>query len=247
MRLLQTVNRPLWPALAIIAIITTVVVVYVLRPAALVAYLYQPLSFLERGSEKVLSEKENDTEILVAENKALRGMLSGFTVEDITDPDSAIKFKKTSQSVDFTPVRIVAKPNQTPYGTFIIEGGESLGHKVGQKVFGSPRIVLGEIQEVHPRQSVARLYSARGTKTIVEMVGSGEALTIEGQGNGSFVGVAPPNSEIEGDAIASVPDSYTSSIANVLKVRTDAFDRSKRITLQSPVNLFDISWVLIQL
>lgn len=101
---------------------------------------------------------------------------------------------------------ILARPDRSPYDTFVIDIGRDAGLKEGWKVYADGDLVLGEVVAVHGRSAVVRLYSSSGVELPV-MVGSSTPLaaTAYGLGGGNFRIALPRGTEIVPGDIVTVP------------------------------------------
>lgn len=138
---------------------------------------------------------------------------------------------------------ILAKPNQSPYDTYILDVGEKQHVTVGNKIVVGDTVVIGEIVEVFGRMSKAVLYSTPGKITPVVIGTSGISVQVHGQGAGNFLAEVPRDVPVSvGDPIIA-PGISQKLFGLVEDVSINPTDSFQVIRFQSPVNIFELDWV----
>lgn len=143
--------------------------------------------------------------------------------------------------------RVLTKPPQTPYGSFIIDARSSQGIKKGDIVLTPGRVAIGEVEAVFTGTATVRLFSAPGTETPALLGAQEVPFTAFGRGEGNFVIRAPRDSSIAvGDtvALAGEPLIFLGSINAVLSEPADPF---KIAIFRTPLNLSELTHVEIVL
>ncbi len=148
---------------------------------------------------------------------------------------------------DFVLAYILKKPPFTAYDTFILDVGAEQGLKVGDKVYSSGNILIGDIAEVYHSTSKVILYSSSGTKYEVLIGNTNIQATAIGRGGGTFETVLPRDVKIyEGDTV-SVPDISNSVFGIVGKIIADPVRTFSVIIFSQPINIYEQKWVLVSL
>jgi cell shape-determining protein MreC len=146
---------------------------------------------------------------------------------------------------DMVLASVLAKPNASLYDTAIIDAGNNLKIKVGDKVFVSGNILVGEIVEVSKNNSKVKFYSSFKEQVSV-MVGlyNIEATAI-GRGAGNFEIKLPRDIDIKVEDPIFIAGTESRILGNVAEIIFDPKDPFQLILVKSPVNLFELKWVQI--
>ncbi len=142
---------------------------------------------------------------------------------------------------------ILAKPNQTPYDTLIIDRGEKDGIAIDQLVFANGDVLIGEIDSVDNSTAKVLMYSTPGNILQVVYGSTGRYFNARGLGNGTFeVEVARDVDVVEGD-LFFYPNLDNTPVGIVRKVDFDARDSFKKVLMKSPVNIQEERWVEVRI
>ena len=142
---------------------------------------------------------------------------------------------------------ILAKPNQTPYDTLIIDRGEADGLAIDQLVFANGDILIGEIDSVENSTAKVLMYSTPGNILQVVYGSTGRYFNARGLGNGTFeVEVARDVDVAEGD-LFFYPGLDNTLVGIVRKVDFDARDSFKKVLMKSPINIQEERWVEVRI
>lgn len=142
---------------------------------------------------------------------------------------------------------ILAKPRVNPYGTVVLDVGSDHGVLVGNQVFSSPGVIMGEVTEVFKKTSKVLLYTASGVNQPIILDGQNLYIEAEGKGAGAFELHLPREIEIfEGDQLLyPTADSY---ILGVVTARLfDVRDPFQTILATAPVNVNHARWLYVDL
>lgn len=140
---------------------------------------------------------------------------------------------------------ILARPNRTPYDTFIIDVGANYGVKRGDRVITLGNIIIGEIIEAYESESRAVLYSSPERETDVIIGPEYISAVAYGIGNGNYRIEIPREVGIEPNFIISVPSIENYILGSVSEVKSEPADALKRILFKIPVNFQQLRWVEI--
>lgn len=140
---------------------------------------------------------------------------------------------------------VISKPPQSPYDTFIIDAGSSVGVTLGKKVYLSDNIILGVISKVNQDTSVVSLYSTSGEK--IESVNSrtGTTFVIEGKGGENFSVTVPKETDIIWGDSFLLPNTNLSLLGMVNFVDSNSQSSFKDIHIRIPGNAFQSKYVFI--
>jgi cell shape-determining protein MreC len=142
---------------------------------------------------------------------------------------------------------VLKKPPFTAYDSYIIDVGENNGVKIGNKVYASGNILIGNIAEVNNNSSKVNLYSSFGNKFDI-LIGQNNIEAIAtGNGGGTFISIIPRDIKVlEGDIIV-VPDIVNSVFGRVAKILIDPARAFSTIMFSQPINIYEQKWVLVSL
>ncbi len=185
---------------------------------------------------KVLAEKLREMEARLAdrniiweENLKLKEILNRHPAEE-----------------NFILAVVLAKPNRSPYDTFIIDVGAQDGVLAGQRVFAYGDILIGELAEVYDKTSKVKLFSTPGEKTEVVLSGSDIYLEAIGRGGGNFEISVPRDLPIEINQELSIAGLRPYVLGKVEEIISDERDPIKKILIRSMVNIFELKFVQVE-
>lgn len=140
---------------------------------------------------------------------------------------------------------ILAKPNRSLYDTLIVDAGENLNIKKGDKVFALGNILIGVVDEVDKKTSKIKLFSSQQEKIDV-MVGfyNVNAVAI-GKGGGNFEIKLPRDTEVDMGGIVTMTGLNSPVLGSIEEIISDPADPFKTLLFKSPVNMFELKWVQI--
>lgn len=140
--------------------------------------------------------------------------------------------------------KIIARPFESPYDIIILDTGNN-ETKVGDKVLGPDSTALGEIIETSLNIAKVSLYSNPDKESHVEILRTGATLNLVGRGGGNFSVIVPKDFDIALGDIVTIPAFRSNIVARVGSIEETDADSFKKVLLSSPVNIFELSWVLI--
>ncbi len=193
-------------------------------------------------SKNTLINQKNELLNTLKEQEASIATLTTIQDENAKLTEMLARKKETTQLI---MARILAKPNQSPYDTLVIDAGSAEGMRYGAKVFARGDIPIGTIAESDTHASKVKLFSTSGEKTKAVIVGKDIFIDLEGQGGGTFQTTLPRDVVIEkGTAVATIDDGST--IAIMEETLADSRDPFQRILFRSPVNIFELRFVGVE-
>ncbi len=189
---------------------------------------------------------------LVAENKEFEERIS-FLEQSRVDyaalerENRALKelLHRVPETHDLVLAYVLAKPNQTPYDTFIIDAGREDGIIAGDAVFAGGVSIIGEIETVYARTAKARLFSSPNMSVNVLLGEEGLALTARGLGNGTFSLEVPRDTAVEAGDDVFLPQRPPVFFGTVEAVGSGATDPVKIVLFRSAVNAAELKWIQV--
>ncbi len=142
---------------------------------------------------------------------------------------------------------ILAKPNQTPYDTLIIDRGSESGIEPDDLVFAGGDILIGFIESVDKNSAKVLMYSTPGNISQVIYGNTGNYFNARGTGNGTLeVEVSREIEVIVGDQFF-YPGLDNTLVGIAQKVHFDPRDSFKKVVIKSPVNIQEERWVEVRI
>jgi len=188
-------------------------------------------------------EKEN--EILKEEIEKLKAELQNK--ESLTAENLALKevLGRVAPERKLILATILSFPRQSPYGTLLIDIGDSLGVKEGDLVFAEGVIPIGKIAEVNRNSSKVLLFSTPGETIEAEL--GGTYFSLLGRGAGNFEVETPRDYLLPIGQEALLPGITPFVLAKVEGILSAPRDAFKRALLQVPVNLRELKFVEVEI
>ena len=140
---------------------------------------------------------------------------------------------------------VLARPNVSPYDTFVIDIGESSNIKKGESAYVSGNVFIGKIDKVYKNTSTVKLFSSPGEITPVSIGLQNISANAEGRGGGNFIVRLPRGTEVEKGDIITMPDINIKLFAIVEEIKADPSDPFVTILFKNPININDIKWVQV--
>ena len=186
----------------------------------------------------------SENEKLKLENMELSARLSNYQILENENKELKEIFERKGNR-NFILGNILVKPNRSLYDTLILDVGENMGVKVGQKVYAYGYVPLGYVGEVYDNTSKIILYSTSREKVDVIVSSSGTTLSASGRGNGNFEMILPRDFDISVGEVIYLPGTVQ-TLATVSGIISDPRDSFKKALLKSPVNIFELRFVEVE-
>jgi len=164
-------------------------------------------------------------------------------------------------TADMILATILSKPNQSIYGTLVIDAGINQGIIEGQRVFAFGNVPIGYIAETYGNSSKVILFSNPGEKTeVVISLGSpfGEAspsagqagknifMQVVGRGGGNFEMILPRDFILDVETEVVLPGITPYVLGVVQTIISDPRDSFQKALLVSPVNIQELKFVEVE-
>lgn len=144
-----------------------------------------------------------------------------------------------------TPVAILSRAPQSPYGTLIVDGGSDLGIGIGDKVYFG-EIIVGEVIETTPRSAKVGLISKEGERHDVVIMGPNLSVAAEGDGNGTLRIDLPKGIQIPDGSSVRLTGSPIALVGRILRSEIDRTDPFQHFFVQPPININEVQWLIIR-
>lgn len=140
---------------------------------------------------------------------------------------------------------VLYRPPQSPYDTIIIDAGSNESLTIDSKVYLSEGVALGIVSEVFSNRARVNLFSSHNTETPAILERGNTAVVLLGAGAGNFTIKIPQGVPVEvGDRILSA-DISSRLLAVVGDINSEPTDSFKEVLAKSPVNIFNMRFVLV--
>ena len=195
-----------------------------------------------RTKASVFRENKN----LVDENTNLKIKMTNYDL--VVQENTLLKelLGRIPSNHSFILAVILAKPNQSPYDTVIIDIGNIDGIKEGQKVLARGEIPVGFISAVYETTSLVTLYSNPGQTTEAVLDGSNATVTLLGRGGGNFEMSIPIDLPSDKGSHVILPALSSEVIAVVEDIISLPTDPLKKVLLRSPINIQGEKWLQVK-
>ncbi len=197
------------------------------------------LGYVVRTKASVYRENES----LTLQNKDLQNRMLDYDV--LAKDNLYLKelFGRVDQKEEFVLGTILAKPNQSPYDTLIIDIGTNEGIYVGQEVYANAIVPLGTVSSVYAHTAVVKLYSNPGEITEAQIEGTNASVQLTGRGGGNFEMMIPKDLEVPTGSTVILPNNKSRIVAIVADRISDVHDPMNKVILRSPINIQELKWV----
>ncbi|MEK7614052.1 MAG: rod shape-determining protein MreC [Patescibacteria group bacterium] len=138
---------------------------------------------------------------------------------------------------------ILAKPNQSPYDTLVLDIGSDNGISAGNLVLAYGSVVIGEIRETTANVSKAVLFSSYGEEHRGILSGKNIPVKLLGRGGGNFMAEFPRGVLIEKEDIVISLGISPHVFGSVESVFSDPRDPYQSVLVRSPVNIYELRFV----
>lgn len=230
--------------------------IYIIKNGAL-HFLGFPLWRAKVNTEQVLSDNsyllrtkesvfKKNRELLI-ENINLNNLLLEYDILKKENLELKELLGRKDLEENFILANILVKPTYSPYDSIIIDVGENYNLKIGDKIYASLNIPIGEVEKVYSKSSSVVLYSSPGVSTIGMIEDLNTNIEIIGRGGGNFEMTTPVDIFIEKGKKILIPNINTEIFAIVGDIISDSHDPIKKFILSAPVNVQNLKWVQVKL
>lgn len=208
----------------------------------------QAIDTLSQVTSSVFESKKSiiaERDILKNQVADLEAQIASLTALKDENEKLQEMLGRKSEKIELVLGRIVAKPNQSPYDTLVIDAGSDDGIIDGARVLARGDIAIGTVVETAPHISKIKLYSTSGEKTKGAITGKDIFIDLVGTGAGTFEATLPRDVVVEKGTPVVLPDGGN-VVAIVEEQIVDPRDPFQKILFRSPVNLFELRFVGVE-
>lgn len=141
---------------------------------------------------------------------------------------------------------VLVRPGIGIYDELIIDGGKNLGFIIDDKVYAPGDVLIGAISDVLPETSKVSLFSSSGNILYVLIGPSNAPATAVGRGGGQYTAQLPRAVKISAGDFVIVPSIDDKPFGIVSAVESDSAQSFEIILFASPVNIYQLRWVLVE-
>ena len=141
--------------------------------------------------------------------------------------------------------RVLSAPPVSPYDTFVLSAGSDSGLAVGDKVYISDTILIGEIASVTGKNSTVNLFSKSGMTNSLTLSRTGAVYEVKGQGGANMSVEVPKDADILWGDVFEYPNTETSVVGSVYYIDQSAQSSFKTVYIRVPGNVFQTQWVMV--
>ncbi len=213
-------------------------------------------------SKQALQQENENLKLQLNEMSARMSNYTAVLDDDIKIKEVLGRKGNSLGKNNMTLAAILAKPNQSPYDTLIIDAGARQGIKVRDTVFALGDVPVGYVGLIYGDSSKVVLFSNPGEKTeVVISLGppSGGAsslagrasksvfMQVTGRGGGNFEMILPRDFVLENGSEVVLPGLNPYVLGIVQTIISDPRDSFQKALLVSPVNIQELKFVEVQL
>jgi cell shape-determining protein MreC len=140
-------------------------------------------------------------------------------------------------------VGVLSSADSSPYGTFNILGGSSVGVTKGAWVMAPGDIIIGTVAEVSGDTALVHAFLAPGVTTS-GFVASSTAVTVTGRGAGNGIILVPRDTPVSIGDLVYYADHH-SIVGVVGSVQSSPSDAEKTLYVRVPLNLYGLHFVTV--
>jgi rod shape-determining protein MreC len=190
---------------------------------------------------------------LIVENERLQKEMLSFT-PSLLMLDSLRRENETlrallgrSNSGRMILATVLSRPPFSPYDSLIIDVGIDQGLAVGDKVYASTDVLLGDIVEVYRNTAKVDLFSSPGRVFPVLVGPSALQVEAEGRGGGNFRVILPTEVGVEKGDPVRFAQSKSNVVGVIEDIEVDSSDSLQEIRFKMPLSISEISYVEVNI
>jgi cell shape-determining protein MreC len=204
------------------------------------------------GGVSAWREKIRTKRYLVSENERLTTEVTRLSLEVQSTSDRQKEIDqlrellgRIPESQDILLAHVIVPAGKSLYDALIIDAGEREGIEQGFVVKAHGIIPIGFISDVYKTSSRVTLYSAPGVRTDAIVEANGLWTVLVGRGGGSFEINLPQSVQFTEGMQVFAPGSLHELLATAEEIISDPRDPGQTILLSSPVNIHELTQVVI--
>ncbi len=215
---------------------------------------FSSIRYLFKYKSSLVTENEN------LKSQILESQADRANYSSIVDENNKLKeiLGRKNEKIEIILAAILSKPNQSVYGTLLIDAGTNLGIKIGNVVFALGNVPIGRIAEVFDDSSKVILFTNPGEKTDVVIsskpaqlddtsrLGGDVFMQVVGRGGGNFEMILPRDFTLEKGTVVHLPGLTPYILGIIETIISDPRDSFQKALLVSPVNVQELKFVEVE-
>jgi len=236
-------NKIISQPIVFVAVITVVLlIIQLLFPRVFTSTFSLLFSPIWSGKNTIVSVM-TPQEQLIKENQTN----ATSSLQALIDENNQLKslLNRPNGAKNLILASVLRRPPGAGYDYLVVDVGSSLAVAVGNPVYSSDSIAIGQVVEADPHSSKVELYSSSGENYDV-LIGTNHIPAVaSGQGGVSFsVSIAQESGVSVGDKVI-IPTISSSPFGFVSAVISNPAQPFERILFSSSVNPYQLNWLLV--
>jgi cell shape-determining protein MreC len=194
-------------------------------------------------SKKSLLKENENLQSQILESQADRANYSSILAENLELKEI---LGRQSEKTATILAAILAKPNQNPYDTLLIDVGAVQAIEKGKLVLAFGSVPIGRVAEVYGNSSKIILFSSAGEKNQTIISGRDIFMELVGRGGGNFEIILPRDLTLQKGDQVILPGLNPSTVAVVETIISDPRNSFTKVLLSSPVNIQELKFVEVE-
>lgn len=248
----QSFSRKKKKPLIYLILIVVFILYIIINALSRVGFLDIPLVTKDASSSvgNFFSTLISDKQELIEENNLLKEQIRDIEIndrfqQDVFDYNTELLSRVGASQEERVVFDIYSRPGFNLYDSVIVSGGDTSKIKQGDTFYSSENFVLGEVREVRGNTLVLGMYSSSGVETNITLNNS--IFIAEGLGSGTMEIKVPRDFVVEEGDLVYRSGSFLNIIGEVRDISTNPQDSFKIILIKTPINIFEISKVEVEI
>jgi cell shape-determining protein MreC len=246
----KIISQPIFFAAVITVVLLFIQFVFPRVFTSTFSFFFSPLWSGKNAIVSVMTPQEQ----LIRENQTLQAELALYTgtnasssVQALLDENNQLKslLNRPNGAKNLVMASVLRRPPGAGYDYLVVDVGSFDGVSMGNPVYSSGSIAIGQVVEANPHSSKVELYSSSKENYDI-LIGANHIPAIAlGQGGGSFSTLISQESGVSvGDEVI-IPAISSSPFGFVSAIISDPAQPFERILFESSVNPYQLEWLLV--
>lgn len=201
-------------------------------------------------STSVVPTYLRDVSSLIEERDTLRRELASHegdaaTVARLTEEVHLLRTLLSSTTTDSILSGVLARPNETPYDTLLIDRGMEHGVKERAVVYASSKIPIGTVSNVYPASALVTLFTTPGVRSTAYIYGPDIYTTTQGMGGGVMRVSVPQGIELSAGDPVILPSVDSGTYGLIEYVESVESSPLQYGFLTTPVSISSLRYVTV--
>ncbi len=204
---------------------------------------------ISSGTGNFFNSFVSDKSDLIRENQELKDKIKEIELKDIFEEDIYTQNTELLSRIGVSEKErvlfsVYSRPGFNLYDALIASGGDISKVSVGDTYYSSDFFALGRVRDIRGGSIVLDIFSSAGSETKVSINGS--VFTAQGSGGGTMEVKVSRDFEVQTGDPVYLSGSFSNIIGKVKDVKLDPQDSFKVVYLKTPVNIFEVDKVEIE-